>query len=154
MLLWNCGSGRDEEAAAKILRLIQIRIATASFQKILAARQANSPQARIPHSSSNKSSQFLIRRSGAALSWACAGFFSFSAAAIAASASERLSWPLCLVPLQLLDRTTLGWSLESALAGRASEKIPRLGLFFSWSRVESGVFYDVALSALVSVLVR
>jgi hypothetical protein len=39
--------------------------------------------------------------SRAALSWACAGFFSFSAAAIAASASERLSCPLCLVPLQL-----------------------------------------------------
>jgi hypothetical protein len=33
MLLWNCGSGRDEEPAAKILRLIQIRIATASFEK-------------------------------------------------------------------------------------------------------------------------
>ena len=48
-------------------------------------------------------------------------------------------------------------SLESTLAGRASEKISRLarlGLFFSWSRVESGVFYDVALSALVSVLAR
>jgi hypothetical protein len=33
MLLWNCGFGRDEEPAAKILRLIQIRIATASFEK-------------------------------------------------------------------------------------------------------------------------
>lgn len=42
--------------------------------------------------------------------------------------------------------------LELALAGRASEKIPRLarlGLFFSWSEVEAGVFYDVVLSALV-----
>jgi hypothetical protein len=70
---------------------------------------------------------------------------------------SSLSWPLCLVPLQILDRTTFGWALESALAGRVSEKIPRLarlGLFFSWSRVESGVFYDVALSALVSVLAR
>jgi hypothetical protein len=59
--------------------------------------------------------------------------------------------------LQLLDRTTFGWSLELALAGRASEKIPRLarlGLFFSWSGVEAGVFYDVVLSALVLVLAR
>jgi hypothetical protein len=41
--------------------------------------------------------------------------------------------------------------LELALAGRASEKIPRLarlGLFFSWSEVEAGVFYDVVLSAV------
>jgi hypothetical protein len=70
---------------------------------------------------------------------------------------SSLSWPFCLVPLQILDRTTFVWALESALAGRVSEKIPRLarlGLFFSWSRVESGVFYGVALSALVSVLVR
>jgi hypothetical protein len=53
--------------------------------------------------------------------------------------------------LQLLDRTTFGWSLELALAGRASEKIPRLArldLFFSWSEVEAGVFYDVVLSVL------
>jgi hypothetical protein len=51
---------------------------------------------------------------------------------------------------------TFVWALESALAGRVSEKIPRLarlGLFFSWARVDSGVFYGVALSALVSALV-
>jgi hypothetical protein len=43
---------------------------------------------------------------------------------------------------------------ESALAGRASAIIRRLGLFFSSSRVEFGAFYDVALSAFVSVLAR
>jgi hypothetical protein len=44
--------------------------------------------------------------------------------------------------------------LESALAGRASAIIRRLGLFFSSSRVEFGAFYDVALSAFVSLLPR
>jgi hypothetical protein len=55
-----------------------------------------------------------------------------------------------LVPLYLLDHTTFGGLLESALAGRESEKIHRLArldLFFSSSRVESG-FFDVAPSAL------
>jgi hypothetical protein len=42
--------------------------------------------------------------------------------------------------------------LESALAGKANAIIRRLDLFLSSFRVEFGVFYDVALSAFVSVL--
>jgi hypothetical protein len=38
--LWNCGSGRDEEPSGEIaLRLIQIRLATHSFEKILPSCQ-------------------------------------------------------------------------------------------------------------------
>jgi hypothetical protein len=35
LILWNCGSGRGEEpSGGDVLRLIQIRLATASFAKI------------------------------------------------------------------------------------------------------------------------
>jgi hypothetical protein len=37
---WDCGSGRGEEpSGAKVLRLIQIRLATSSFEKISLAGQ-------------------------------------------------------------------------------------------------------------------
>jgi hypothetical protein len=38
---WDCGSGRDEEPSGEnVLRLIQIRLATSSLEKMSAARQA------------------------------------------------------------------------------------------------------------------
>jgi hypothetical protein len=43
---WICGSGKGEEAGrAKVLRLIQIRLATLSLAKITPASQDNSRQA-------------------------------------------------------------------------------------------------------------
>ena len=46
--LYGCGSGRDvEPSGAKVLRMIQIRLATLSLQKISLVRQANLPQGQI-----------------------------------------------------------------------------------------------------------
>jgi hypothetical protein len=44
--------GAKNLAGENVLRLIQIRLTTPSFEKISLARQDNSPQARIPDSSS------------------------------------------------------------------------------------------------------
>jgi hypothetical protein len=63
-----CGSGRDEEPAGKILRLIQIRLAMSSFAKILPARQAQSSQAGTANSSVPQSESAFIRTHNETLS--------------------------------------------------------------------------------------
>jgi hypothetical protein len=53
--LGDCGSGRDEEPSGTgVLRLIQIRLATLSLQKISLVRQDNLLQGRVPSRSSRK----------------------------------------------------------------------------------------------------
>jgi len=54
-----CGSGRDEEpSGGEALRLIQIRLATLNFEKILPARQGNLPHMRTTTSSSKNAGNF------------------------------------------------------------------------------------------------
>jgi len=54
-----CGSGRDEEpSGGEALRLIQIRFATLSFEKISPARQGNLPRMRTATSSSTNVCSF------------------------------------------------------------------------------------------------
>jgi hypothetical protein len=55
------GLEEAKNLAGKLLRLIQIRSATPSFEKLTPARQAHSPHALIADSSSNKHSQLFIR---------------------------------------------------------------------------------------------
>jgi hypothetical protein len=62
---YNCGSGGGEEpGGAKGLRLIQIRVATPSREKVTPASQDNSPQTRIADSSSTNAVNFSSARSG------------------------------------------------------------------------------------------
>jgi hypothetical protein len=55
------GPEETKNLAGKVLRLIQIRLTTPSFEKLTPARQAHSPHALIADSSSNKRSQLFIR---------------------------------------------------------------------------------------------
>jgi hypothetical protein len=61
LILRIAGPEGGEEPAGEVLRLIQIRLTTPSFEKISLACQANSPQARIADLSSTNAVSFFIR---------------------------------------------------------------------------------------------
>src|SRR5262249_40203344 len=63
LILWNCGSGRGEEpSGGNVLHLIQIRLATPSFARILSTCQAESPCTRVADSSSRNAVSFSSAR--------------------------------------------------------------------------------------------